>query len=70
MTTKAEILKVIHNQCIECMGNQVREIALCTSPKCSLYPFRHGTDPNPCESKQISGKRLAGVCVLNKKETM
>jgi aconitase B len=40
--------KAIRKQCLECMGNQrniaVREVILCTSPKCSLYDFRLGKD--------------------------
>lgn len=67
MTTKAEILKAIRNQCIECMGGQVREVALCTSPMCSLFEFRHGTDPHPNENKVQAGKRLAHSDVLDRR---
>jgi hypothetical protein len=51
MSTKKTLLKVIRQQCIDCMGGQLAEIPLCTSPKCSLFAFRMGKDP--CPSKTI-----------------
>ena len=35
-------ISAIRSHCIECMGGQVHEVARCTSPQCSLYPFRMG----------------------------
>ena len=32
----------IKNLCIECMGFQQREVKLCSSPQCPVYPFRNG----------------------------
>ena len=49
--TKAEILKAIRKNCIECMGGVISEIEKCTSPKCSLFALRAGKDPSPCKTK-------------------
>ncbi len=38
-------LKAIRLQCVECMGFSVYEPAHCTSPLCSLYPYRLGKRP-------------------------
>ncbi len=46
-------LKAIRLQCIECMGFSVYESANCTSPLCSLFPYREGDNP---ERKGIGGK--------------
>ena len=59
MTTKAELLKRIRLNCVECFGgprfsdneeqavHHVEEITECTSPECAFYDFRFGTDPRP-----------------------
>lgn len=47
MTTKAQLLKVIRVQCISCMGEQAFLVEGCTSPECSLFPYRSGHDPKP-----------------------
>jgi hypothetical protein len=47
MTTKSELLKVIRNKCVECMGFQEREIEKCTAPNCCHFPYRMGKDPEP-----------------------
>jgi len=45
--TKAKILRVIRQFCLECMGGSVVEIENCTAPKCQLFDFRRGKDPMP-----------------------
>jgi hypothetical protein len=35
-------IKAIRLQCIECMGFQPSMVNECTSPLCSLFPFRKG----------------------------
>ncbi len=30
----------MHAQCLECCGWQIKEVFLCTSPQCPLYPYR------------------------------
>lgn len=51
MTTKKRMLTVIHGYCVECLGGHVQDVAICTAPKCQLFPFRMGRDPNPCTTK-------------------
>lgn len=38
-------LKAIRQYCIECMGDQVREVPFCNVKRCPLYPFRLGKNP-------------------------
>jgi len=47
MTTKAELLKVIRRECLNCVGGYDGEVLRCTSPNCELFPYRMGKDPNP-----------------------
>jgi hypothetical protein len=35
-------IKAIRQQCLECVGWQVKEITDCTSTLCPLFPFRMG----------------------------
>lgn len=49
--TKAEILKAIRKNCVECMGGQVLEVKDCTSKHCSLFALRSGKDPSPSKTK-------------------
>jgi hypothetical protein len=57
MTTKGKILKAIREKCLDCCCNSPKEVKLCqvgNNPKgnrCSLYPFRFGSDPNPSKAK-------------------
>lgn len=51
MTTKANLLKAIRRNCVECFGGQVGEVDGCTSPKCNLYDFRNGIDPTKSKTK-------------------
>ncbi len=30
----------VNSQCIECMGYQLKEVRLCVSPQCPLFPYR------------------------------
>ena len=59
MTTKAELLKRVRLNCVECMGgprysentqrvaHHVEDIEECTGGGCAFYPFRFGKDPWP-----------------------
>lgn len=56
-------LKAIHQHCIECMGNQVREVPYCNVKRCPLYPFRLGKNPYSTrhfteEQKQAAAERM------------
>ena len=44
-TTKASLLKTIHQKCMDCSAYQPKEIQLCPSTDCSLWPFLMGKDP-------------------------
>jgi hypothetical protein len=57
MTTKNQLLKVIRKQCVECMGGQVGEIEKCTAPKCSLFSYRSGHDPEPNAGNVERGRK-------------
>jgi hypothetical protein len=49
--TKAEILKMVRQNCIDCMGGHIREVENCTSKNCSLFSLRAGKDPSPSKAK-------------------
>lgn len=38
-------MTAVRAHCVECMGGYVKEVEQCTSPQCSLYPFRGGKNP-------------------------
>jgi len=51
MTTKKEILKIIHTFCFGCSGFSNKEIELCPVKNCELFDFRFGKDTNPNKDK-------------------
>ena len=59
-------VKAIREFCLECMNDQVEEIARCTDPGCPLYHFRFGKNPylkrtlTP-EQKAAAAERMAKV---------
>ena len=44
-TTKTDLLKTIRQKCLDCVCFQPREVELCPSEHCALWPFRMGKDP-------------------------
>ena len=44
-TTKSELLKTIRQKCLDCVCFQPREVELCPSEHCALWPFRFAKDP-------------------------
>lgn len=40
--SKAKLWRGIRRQCLNCVCNSDKEVALCTDPECSLYIFRFG----------------------------
>ena len=38
-----DLSRAIRAQCIECFGGVQGEVERCTSPGCSLYPYRMGS---------------------------
>ena len=39
-------IKAIRFQCLECVGFVASEVKKCTSPLCSLFPYKLGTNPD------------------------
>lgn len=37
--------RAIREKCLDCMGNQPKEVAACPSTNCSLWAFRMGRNP-------------------------
>ena len=63
-TTKGELLKTIRQKCLDCVCFQPKEVELCPSEHCVLWPYRMGNDPfkTPLSEKQ----REARMNALNK----
>lgn len=57
MTTKNQLLKIVRQNCIECMGGQPSLVEGCTSPKCQYYEFRFGSDPYKNKNKVAQGRK-------------
>jgi len=38
-------LKAIRAKCLDCSGDQPKEVRLCHLDHCALYPFRFGKNP-------------------------
>jgi len=56
--TVRELWNAIRKKCLDCVGEQPKEVRLCTSLKCSNWPYRMGKnypkqDPNMPEIIQI-----------------
>jgi hypothetical protein len=66
-------ISAIRSHCVECMGGQVHEIQRCTSPECSLFPFRMGkntlhkkygkprTDLKPKDTPDLKRRRRRAI---------
>ena len=39
-------VKAIRAKCLDCMGGHTKEVRMCDSVDCPLYPFRLGKNPN------------------------
>ena len=44
-TTKTDLLKTIRQKCLDCVCYQPKEVELCPSEHCALWPFRFAKDP-------------------------
>lgn len=42
---KRPLLKVIRSKCLDCCANSSKEVELCQSSPCELWPYRFGRDP-------------------------
>lgn len=60
-------LKAIREKCIDCVCGQIKEVKLCESETCPLWPFRMGKNPYRTkreytdEQRQEMAERLANA---------
>ena len=47
-------VKAIRAKCLDCVGEQPKEVRLCPSENCPLYPYRMGHRPKEDEGYQMS----------------
>jgi hypothetical protein len=73
MTTKAEILRAIRENCVRCVVGDLKIIEDCGGEKtCAVYPFRFGKDPTPAKggrgpSREVTEKGLAAAARAREK---
>ena len=60
-TTKSDLLKIIRRKCLDCVCFQPREVVLCPTERCALWPYRMGKDPykTPRQMSDAQRKVLA-----------
>jgi hypothetical protein len=44
--------RAIRKFCLACSGESVKDVALCTDPKCVLWPWRLGYGPKSLQSRR------------------
>ncbi len=52
-------LKAIRLKCLDCCCGSSNEVKLCTIPRCPLYPFREGHNPNIAKREYTNEQRAA-----------
>lgn len=66
-------LKAIKEFCYQCSGENRAEVTRCTAPKCPLYPYRKGHNPNKREmtdeQREAAAKRLKEAREANRRTT-
>lgn len=45
-------MKAIRNKCLDCCCDQTREVKMCPSEKCPLWPYRFGKDEGAKRKKK------------------
>lgn len=69
MTTKAEILRVIRENCIDCVVGAISTIEDCGGEEdCKLYPYRFGKDPKPSRKGNPEALEKARSVTLQSKK--
>lgn len=59
--TKKVLWKAIRAFCVECMGEQIKEVEICTAPNCPLFPYRLGQNhPSYKDGKKPRGAARNG----------
>lgn len=51
----------VRAMCLQCMGGSPREVLLCASANCPLWPFRMGTDPWREKREMSDEQRAASI---------
>ena len=52
-------VKAIHAKCLDCCCGQTKEVTLCVSSACPLYPFRFGKNPYRSKREYTEEQRAA-----------
>ena len=60
--TLKKLWTAVRKQCMECMGGQPGLVEDCTSPKCSLYPYRFGYSSRSARNPLKVGSTVASEC--------
>ena len=47
-------IKSIRAKCLDCCAGQTKEVRLCPSTDCALYPYRMGHRPKSNENSELS----------------
>ena len=47
----------MHTFCLECCGWQIKEVFLCTSPQCPLYPYRPKSRVSQVSPESVSDEQ-------------
>jgi len=55
MAKRLTPIQAIRRNCLECCGGDYREVEFCTSPQCSLYPYRLGHRPRATDYQYQDG---------------
>lgn len=59
-------LRAIRAQCLECLDWNLNHVRDCTSPLCSLFPFRFGKDPSKIKRTLSEDRKKAVIEILAK----
>ena len=65
-TTKSDLLKIIRRKCLDCVCYQAREVELCPTERCALWPYRMGKDPYKTP-RQLSEAQKKGLAAAREK---
>lgn len=54
-------VKAIRAKCLDCCCSQLREVELCPSERCPLWPFRFGRNPYRTKRELTEEQRVAAA---------
>ena len=55
-------LKAVRKKCLWCMNEQPKEVKLCPTEDCELWPFRFGKNPN--KNRTLKLKDIKQYCLV------